>query len=413
MDTSIVPLGENALRAILEHVVELGDAAETGYLEVKSTIDLTQTSDLIKIAKFLLGTANRPVETASAHFQGHSVLILGAARGVAPGVSRDVEPHQIANRLSPYLGPSFPSYEFGRVPVGPDRDVLFVVGAPPQIGQGPFPCHKSFHGQKGQDSVTDGAIYVRAHSETRPARAGEVNSLVERALARRARPTLDLAFEAGPVHRVEGLDSIFSDLYDREEKEFTEAGLTAGHRAERLATWRAERTMKMATGQRHLLGVALSGFRISVTSRGRFLSRPELRLTFHGCTAVDHLELDDFNLESAIAPVIVHPGPVWTSGFAGHDFVPANYPVEWTSDDDGVRVTLTPESLRPDVPWVTDADDFCVVAADHSDDVRVSWTLTEEGSDTSSSGGFAIPVAPLKQGRDLFSAALQHLRGGD
>ena len=56
---------------------------------------------------------------------------------------------------------------------------------------------------------------------------------------------------------------------------------------------------------------------------------------------------------------------------------------------------------------------FCVVAAGHSDDVRVSWTLTEEGSDTSTSGGFAIPAAPVKQARDLLSAALHHLRGDD
>ena len=40
-DTSGIPLGERSWRAILQHVMEVGDEAETSYLEIKSTLDIT------------------------------------------------------------------------------------------------------------------------------------------------------------------------------------------------------------------------------------------------------------------------------------------------------------------------------------------------------------------------------------
>lgn len=40
LDTSVIPLGERALRGILGHVVAVGDEAETTYLEVKSSLDM-------------------------------------------------------------------------------------------------------------------------------------------------------------------------------------------------------------------------------------------------------------------------------------------------------------------------------------------------------------------------------------
>ncbi|MFC5063661.1 hypothetical protein [Actinomycetospora atypica] len=40
-------------------MVKVGDEAETSYLEVKSEIDLTKPTGITKVAKFLLGAANR------------------------------------------------------------------------------------------------------------------------------------------------------------------------------------------------------------------------------------------------------------------------------------------------------------------------------------------------------------------
>lgn len=131
METGIIPLGERALRSILDHVVAVGDEAEASYLEVKSTLDLTSPEGVTKVAKFLLGAANRPPQAASRHFHGYAVLVIGAQRGEARGIVRGVEAHELEDRLRPYLGPQFPSFEFGRITVDADSEVLFVVAQPP------------------------------------------------------------------------------------------------------------------------------------------------------------------------------------------------------------------------------------------------------------------------------------------
>ncbi len=40
LDTNIIPFGERALRGVLDHVIAVGDEAESTYLEVKSTLDM-------------------------------------------------------------------------------------------------------------------------------------------------------------------------------------------------------------------------------------------------------------------------------------------------------------------------------------------------------------------------------------
>ena len=77
--TDLIPLGERALRGILDHVVAVGDEAETTHLEVKSSLDLSSKAGVAKVAKFLLGSANRRPNEAARHFHGYAVLVIGAA----------------------------------------------------------------------------------------------------------------------------------------------------------------------------------------------------------------------------------------------------------------------------------------------------------------------------------------------
>ncbi|WP_200900781.1 hypothetical protein [Pseudarthrobacter siccitolerans] len=164
LSTDAIPLGERALRGILDHVVTVGDEAETTYLEVKSPIDLSSKASVAKVAKFLLGAANRRPYEAARHFRGYAVMVIGAQRDGAPGVPRGTEAHELEDRLRPYLGPQFPAFEFGRIGVNAENAVLFVIAQPPQEGQTIFPCHKSFQGVDRRDSLEDGAIYVRGTS---------------------------------------------------------------------------------------------------------------------------------------------------------------------------------------------------------------------------------------------------------
>ncbi|MBF4549737.1 hypothetical protein [Pseudoclavibacter sp. VKM Ac-2888] len=171
------PLHRDVRMAILERILMLGDEAETGYLEVKSDVDLTKPLGRAKVAKFLLGAANREPTSASRFFHGHAVMVIGAQQGSAPGIPKGIEDHELLRSLGPYVGEQFPLPEIFRLPAGedPTREVLVVVAMPPEPGQTMFPCHKAFQPSDKQDtkhSLANGAIYVRTSTETRVAQNG-------------------------------------------------------------------------------------------------------------------------------------------------------------------------------------------------------------------------------------------------
>lgn len=429
--TDVIPLGERAQRSILDHVVAVGDEAETTYLEVKSSLDLNSKAGVAKVAKFLLGAANRRPREAARHFHGYAVLVIGARKGSTPGVPRGVEAHELEDRLRPYLGSQFPAFEFGRIGVGDDREVLFVIAQPPQDGQPIFPCHKSFQGDDGRDSLEDGAVYVRGTSNTRPARAGELLALVERARGG-GRAPIDLDVEIlGSIGRVDGVDEVLERLYEFEEEEFskqhepetstfasTSAFLarsilsvgrppTAEERAARLDAWRSEKSAHIAHGREHFLGVGLPGVGIRVVSRDRFVAKPHLIVTFHGCEAFDYREADDADFEKVVEPVMRRHDPFGTGFDPGELRVtPRGYPVVWTNRGDDAEVVLTPDSFRPNVPWMSDQDDYVILARDpQARLVSVTWVLTEDGNDAVTRGEVEVTTAELIDAADLFKTA--------
>lgn len=430
LDTGMVPLGERALRSILGHVIAVGDEAETTYLEVKSSLDVKSKVGTAKVAKFLLGAANRRPQEAARHFHGYAVLVVGAEKGKASGVGRGVEAHELEDRLRPYLGPQFPAFEFGRIGVDADKEVLFVIAQPPQEGQAIFPCHKSFHGDDRRDSLEDGAIYVRGTSNTRPARSGEVLALVERA-RRGGKPPIELEVEVlGPIFRVDRVEEILERLLDYEEEQFSKqpepaenafasttfrlassvfgssGALSAEDREEALVTWRNGKTEHIARGREHFLGVGLSGAGVRVVSRDRFVAKPHLIVTFHGCELLDHLDPDDADFEKAVEPVLRSQDPFRpTFGYSTLRPLSRDYPVAWSNRGEDAEVVLTPESFRPNVPWTSDQDDYVIVTRDpQASSVEVTWVLTEDGNDAVTSGEFRVPTGELIDAADLFKA---------
>ncbi|WP_284982869.1 hypothetical protein [Arthrobacter sp. efr-133-TYG-118] len=228
LDTAVLPLGERSLRLILDYVMAVGDEAETTYLEVKSSLDLNSKTGVAKVAKFLLGAANRRPKEASPYFRGYAVMVIGASKDAAPGIPRGVEAHELEDRLRPYLGPQFPAFEFGRISVNDSSEVVFIIAQPPQDGDPIFPCHKSFQGDDRKDGLEDGAVYVRGTSNTRHARAGEILALVERSrgggkspflsieeVSERRRSGEDLLNDLGPAIGRESEKTKLSSALDR------------------------------------------------------------------------------------------------------------------------------------------------------------------------------------------------------
>lgn len=418
-NTDVIPLGEHALRVVLENVIARGDEAESNYLEVKAPLEMASKGTIAKIAKFLLGAANRRPAQAAQHFRGYCVLVIGAQKGSALGVPRGTEAHEVEDRLRPYLGPDFPGFEFARLPVEGDNEVLFVIALPPEDGQPMFPCHRTYQGDDRRDALEDGAIYVRGQSNTRPARSGEILRLIARGQATGKAPINLVVGVTGEIHVVQDVGAVLARARALSLKEFEQAQdderskptrsftfetllatgpfkrLTDEDRAQSLAEWHAKETVQLEAGRRHLLGVGLEGAGIRVVSRGRFVSKPHLAITFHNCEVLDWYDLDEFQVDAIAAPVIDPPTPLGFSVVPPiTNFRPASYPVEWQNCGEDAEVILTPDSFRPDVPWTSDQDDFVLVSRDDTATaVSASWVLTEEGNDNVVTGEFTIPPA--------------------
>lgn len=431
LDTDVIPLGERTLQSILDHVIAVGDQAETTYLEVKGALDVGSKAGTAKVAKFLLGSANRRPHEAAMHFHGYAVLVIGVQQDGALGVARGVEAHELEDRLRPYLGPQFPAFEFGRIAVDADSEVLFVIAQPPQDGQTIFPCHKSFQSGDRRDSLEDGAIYVRGTSNTRPARSGEVLALVERARGG-GKPPIELEVEVlGPICRVDRVEEVLESLRDFEEERFEkesepaksnfaststllaasifgESGpLPAEDREAALEVWRSGKLEHLGKGREHFLGVALPGAGIRVTSRDRFVAKPHLTVTFHGCELIDHLDPDDADYDKVVEPVVRRQDFLRPAlDYSALATQPRGYPVTWSNRCGVAEVVLSPESFRPNAPWTSDQDDYVLVTRDpQATSVSVTWVLTEDASDAVTSGELRIPTTDLGDAADLIAKA--------
>lgn len=207
LDISRAPRGVLAAQALVAAVSQLGDLAEWHYLELKSTLDLSQKKDKEKIAKFILGAANRMPDVAQSAFEGMAVMIVGVAKGRIEGIP-PVEMMDISKVVQKFLGANGPRWDVLWVPIeGSTNQVLVVLVDPPVVGQGPFSCRA--HGE----SLTDGRVYIRADGETREATSGELDLLLERG---RASHKLDLDFSVevlGQIAAVECDDSSTVEEY--------------------------------------------------------------------------------------------------------------------------------------------------------------------------------------------------------
>lgn len=218
METDFVPTGDSRLRSILKDVEADGDSVESAGLEIKSEIDPSSKAGFTKIAKFILGMANRTPDDAQRHFRGYGVMVVGAARGAAAGIPKGVEAHELRDKMAPYLGPEGPTWDLGRLSVSNDAEVLFIIVDPPEPGQPAFPCCKDYQGTTRSDSLADGDIYIRKGSSTRKASSEDV-----RALVRRATTGTQLNLDVSLTVKGEGLfvrdtTSLLKDLSPRRQK---------------------------------------------------------------------------------------------------------------------------------------------------------------------------------------------------
>lgn len=193
LDTDIDPRQPENLDAIIQWIVEVGDAAESQGLEVKSTLSFAskkeRNSSCIKIIKYILASSNREETKSLRDYKGYGVMIIGVEKGNVQGVDGPPEEHDFRNTARPYFGSETPRFEL-KVHHYEGKNVLVVLVDPPMNGQPIYICSKNYHPspltkeEKDRgDSVVrldDGAVYCRESTETVQANSDRLRAMFDR-----------------------------------------------------------------------------------------------------------------------------------------------------------------------------------------------------------------------------------------
>lgn len=114
---------------LIDYVLRADDRVERYFLEVKSKIDLNSKRDQTKVAKYILGAANRDPIQAGRRFGGHALMFLGAGDGQVVGVP-PFEAKDLALTVQRLMGVDGPRWDFERISVN-GNDVIIIVVDPP------------------------------------------------------------------------------------------------------------------------------------------------------------------------------------------------------------------------------------------------------------------------------------------
>lgn len=193
--------------ALINYLLEADDRAERYFLEAKSEVNLSSRRDQAKVAKFILGAANRDKDLALRRFGGHALMVLGVGHGEVIGVPA-FEAKDLAVTVQRLIGADGPRWDFERIKIA-DKDVIVVIVDPPS-GE-VWTCRAD------GDGLIDGTIYVRADGETRRATGDEIRSLIERAKKQPNLADVDVAV-AGDVLALHIDEAVFADWIPQEAK---------------------------------------------------------------------------------------------------------------------------------------------------------------------------------------------------
>lgn len=438
IDYSRPPLGELSASKLIAEVAEIGDLAERHYLEVKGVhFDISSKKDKHKIAKFILGAANRDPAIAERYFQGYAVMILGVDKGNIAGVE-PTEMMELQKVIRPFLGASGPKWDVVRVPVDDsEKEVLVILVDPPKFGQPPFPCRADGEGLK------NGAIYIRDDGDTREAKADEIDMLLHRAQRNSSEVNLVVSLEgkATPFHcdREQTLDafiddtesSLFAALPDQSPSSSTSSLLSPYSallsaamvdpltkpedrtREEYLAEieeWKTQCEKSWDKLFNNTIALFDSSEICIENTTTKYLTQVEVQIHLPGrvfmiphkvIESVKNVGPSDLGLPDSPRPW----GPKRTDySFLSPalrsidpralNFTPSN--ATWRNTG-SVDITVDVGDLRPKATFTT-KDDYAVLAVpeDFSDKaITGTWTATVKGVDELFTGELTVPVAPV------------------
>ncbi|MDQ4105140.1 MAG: hypothetical protein M3186_16035 [Actinomycetota bacterium] len=147
---------------------------ESHWLEWKSAVNLGQREWQARVARFILGAANRPPGLAGASHEGRAFMLLGVEPGRAVGTT-EVDLAVVTAGLARYLGSAGPCYVLDYVAFSAVT-IAVVTVQPSPSGSRPFLARGTHSGTKL--IVQDGRIYIRRDGATEEATSKEVDDML-------------------------------------------------------------------------------------------------------------------------------------------------------------------------------------------------------------------------------------------
>jgi hypothetical protein len=176
IDLSRLPTGARSWLALATWAAASDDRQERYFLELKSDVDLTAKHGRHKVAKFILGAANRDPAKAAKRFGGHAVMLLGVSAGATIGIP-PFEAQDLEREVRKFTGAGGPGWDFERIGVAGPNDVIAIIVDPPTARI--WPCLADGEG------MSNGDIYLRGDGRTEKATGGEIQAMFARTIAAR------------------------------------------------------------------------------------------------------------------------------------------------------------------------------------------------------------------------------------
>lgn len=212
LDSSRLPIGDDGWNRFLVWAGSVGVNDENDWVEIKGAVDPTSRVGGAKIAKYILGAANRHPDDAARHLGGHGVLLVGIGSNGRQGVPPP-DLLEVQKKVNVYLGQDGPHWELKRFPAQDGDQVLAFVVDPPRWGDPIHVCAAS------GDGVEDGHIYYRPGGATRQAKSAEIAMLQRRAAAAaKPAPAISVTLVTPVAAYVYDIDAVLSKVTEIERE---------------------------------------------------------------------------------------------------------------------------------------------------------------------------------------------------
>lgn len=414
VDLSKLPSGQLSWAELVRYAVASDDRVERYFLEVKSDVDLNSNTGRAKVAKFILGAANRDPTRAAARFGGHAVMLLGIGAGEAMGIN-PFEAMDLARYVGRIIGANGPAWDFERIPAAEGRDVIAVHVEPPTGDV--WTCRAD------ADGLRNGAIYVRADGETREATGDELRVMLDRMKSKA--PDIDLEVSVdGVVHGLVLDRTFLTEVVEAEARRLRGLATPSAHpysvRMSALGSlstdsrskdayfreveaWREEAVEDPFAGARELASHLRHGIQVRVVNRtSRYLRGVRIEISLD--QPAEALAWNDPEDRKYIAKFPHAPKDWGSDPYLGVLLPRMTPPLMYPRSIHGVLriVTESPitlvmemDDVRPHEVYVSDDDDvvLAIVATEiDPGPIRGRWSMTAEDVHELFSGDLEVPV---------------------